>query len=650
MSTQARLALDHYAVPWLLVTAMVTVAPHFEHQPLWLSLFSALVFAWAAWLWWSDQRLPGRWLLMLIVVAGCAGVWIEFRTLFGRDSGVALLVMLMALKLLELKSRRDAVVVVTLAYFLLLTHYFYSQAIATGLWLLFALWAVTATLIRIHGGAAATLRGSLRHAAVLAGQALPFMLVLYLLFPRVAGPLWGLPQDAHAGRTGLSETMAPGNIANLARSGEIAFRVLFDGAPPPRDKLYWRGPVLEDFDGRTWRPHAGITPRPHLEASSPAIAYETTLEGHNQRWLLALDAPSSLPPDTILGGTLTANARQPVSIRQRFRLAATLDYRFNVEESQSVLNRSLLLPPGRNPRSLALARRWQGEQGAPEAIIGKALALFSGQFTYTLQPPLLGEDSIDEFLFTTQRGFCEHFAAAFVVLMRGAGIPARVVTGYQGGERNPVDGYFVIRQSDAHAWAEVWLAGRGWVRIDPTAAVSPLRVENGIAGALPAGEPLPALLQVRTDWLRTLRHRWEAINNAWNQQVLGFDRERQRRLLESFGIPDADWRSLTVALAVAGSLLLVAIMGWALYHRPRHDPARRLWHAALRHLARRQVHCPPWETPLALLARLREEQPALAAPLARVVDAYLQARYGPPGDDLATLRDAVARLRRWRNT
>jgi protein-glutamine gamma-glutamyltransferase len=650
MSTQARLALDHYAVPWLLVTAVLVVAPHFEHQPAWLSLFCSLVFAWAAWLWWSDQRLPGRWLLMLIVIGGCAGIWIEFRTLFGRDTGVALLVMLMALKLLELKSRRDAVVVVTLAYFLLLTHYFYSQSIATGLWLLVALWIVTATLIRIHGGAAASLRGTLRHSAVLAGQALPFMLVLYLLFPRVAGPLWGLPQDAHAGRTGLSETMAPGNIANLARSGEIAFRVLFDGAMPPRDKLYWRGPVLEEFDGRTWRPYAGITPRPRLDLLGPPIAYESTLEGHNQGWLLALDAPNSLPPETSLSGTLTANARQPVSTRQRFRFVSTLDYRFNVSESQPILTRNLQLPDGRNPRSLELARRWRGEQIQPEAIIGKALELFSAEFTYTLQPPLLGEDGVDEFLFTTRRGFCEHFAAAFVVLMRAAGIPARVVTGYQGGDRNPVDGYLVVRQSDAHAWAEVWLAELGWVRVDPTAAVSPLRVESGIAGALPDGEPLPALLQVRTDWLRTLRHRWEAINNAWNQQVLGFDRERQRRMMESLGIPDADWRSLATALAGISGLLLVAVMAWALYHRPRRDPAAQLWHAALRHLARRQVDCAPWETPLALLARLRSEQPSLAEPVAHVVEAYLEARYGQPDKDLATLRDAVARLRRWRNT
>lgn len=644
MSTPAREALDHFATPWLFAAAAITVAPHFAHQPLWLSTFCSLALAWAGWLWGRNRRLPGRWLLMLVVAGGCAAILAEFRTLFGRDAGVALLVMLMALKLLELKSRRDAVVVVTLGYFLLLTHYFYSQSIATGLWLLAALWLLTAALIRVHGGRAATLQGTLRHAAILAGQALPFMLVLYLLFPRVAGPLWGLPQDAHAGRTGLSETMAPGNIANLARSGEIAFRVLFDSTPPPRDKLYWRGPVLEDFDGSTWRPYAGVTPRAQLEFRGPPVSYETTLEGHNQRWLLALDAPSVLPADTQLSGTLTANARQRLSFRQRFRFTSGLDYRFNAAEHAAVLERNLLLPPGRNPQTLALARSWRDAGSPPEALIDQALGLFASRFFYTLQPPLLGEDGIDDFLFTTRRGFCEHYAAAFVVLMRAAGLPARVVTGYQGGDRNPVDGYLVVRQSDAHAWAEVWLAGRGWVRVDPTAAVSPARIETGIADALPAGEPLPALLQVRTDLLRTLRHRWEAINNAWNQQVLGFDRERQRDLLARFGMPEADWRDLAIALAIATALLLAMSLVWALQHRPRRDAAAQLWQKALRQLARRQVHCAPWETPLALAARVRAERLELAAPVADVVEAYLLARYGSADQDLKPLRAAIARL------
>ena len=645
MSTPARQALDRQATPWLFASALVTIAPHVLHQAYWLSALAGLLMFWAIRLWWKDERLPGRWVLFLLVIVGCSGILIEFRSLFGRDAGVAMLVVFMAMKLLELKSQRDAVVVVVLGYFLLLTHYFYSQSIPTGLWLLFALWLVTATLIRLHGGPASTTRASLRYAASLCLQAIPFMLVLYLLFPRISGPLWGLPSDAHAGMTGLSDTMSPGSISRLAQSADIAFRARFSTTPPAKQKLYWRGPVMEQFDGTTWRLHDNRGTSPQLETLSAPLRYEMTLEPHNQRWILALDAPVQLPEGLNASNVLAVTQRLPVTERRRYELAASLDYRFNVDEDPRALSRNLALPPGVNPQARALAERWRSSDHRPSAIIGQAQALFAAEFTYTLQPPLLGQNGIDEFLFQTRRGFCEHYAGAFVFLMRAAGIPARVVSGYQGGEFNPLDGYLVIRQSDAHAWAEVWLEGQGWVRVDPTASVSPTRIETGIADALPFGEPLPALVQWRADWLRTLRYRWEAVNNAWNQHILGYDPQRQRELLSRLGLPETDWRSLATVLGIACSLLVAAMTAWTLYQRPAIDPARRLWLTALRQLARRQVDCAPWETPMAVAQRVREQRPELAETFQNVVDAYLQARYGKSNNNLNALREAVARLR-----
>ena len=645
MSTPARQALDRQATPWLFASALVTIAPHVLHQAYWLSALAGLLMFWAIRLWWKDERLPGRWVLFLLVIVGCSGILIEFRSLFGRDAGVAMLVVFMAMKLLELKSQRDAVVVVVLGYFLLLTHYFYSQSIPTGLWLLFALWLVTATLIRLHGGPASTTRASLRYAASLCLQAIPFMLVLYLLFPRISGPLWGLPSDAHAGMTGLSDTMSPGSISRLAQSADIAFRARFSTTPPAKQKLYWRGPVMEQFDGTTWRLHDNRRTSPQLETLSAPFRYVMTLEPHNQRWILALDAPVQLPEGLNASNVLAVTQRLPVTERRRYELAASLDYRFNVDEDPRALSRNLALPPGVNPQARALAERWRNSDHRPSAIIGQAQALFAAEFTYTLQPPLLGQNGIDEFLFKTRRGFCEHYAGAFVFLMRAAGIPARVVSGYQGGEFNPLDGYLVIRQSDAHAWAEVWLEGQGWVRVDPTASVSPTRIETGIADALPFGEPLPALVQWRADWLRTLRYRWEAVNNAWNQHILGYDPQRQRELLSRLGLPDTDWRSLATVLGIACSLLVAAMTAWTLYQRPAIDPARRLWLTALRQLARRQVDCAPWETPMAVAQRVREQRPELAETFQNVVDAYLQARYGKSNNNLNALREAVARLR-----
>jgi len=489
-------------------------------------------------------------------------------------------------------------------------------------------------------------RENLVQAGSLLAQALPFMLVLYLLFPRINGPLWGLPADAFTGQTGLSDSMAPGNIANLVRSGEIAFRVRFDEVPPARQQLYWRGPVLENFDGRIWRQATRPASPERIEELGPRIAYEMTLEAHGQRWLLALDAPVALPADAKLDGRLAALAPRPVDKRQRLRLSSSPAYRLNTAESPLSLSDNLRLPANGNPQTRELARNWQAQANGPAEVIARALRHFREEpFHYTLQPPLLGRDGIDDFLFRTRRGFCEHYAAAFVVLMRNAGIPARVVTGYQGGEMNPRDGYLVVRQSEAHAWAEVWLEKRGWVRVDPTAAVAPERIERGIVDALPAGEPLPAFLMRHGDWLRDLRHRWEALNNAWNQHILGYDTQRQRDLLSRLGF-EVDWRQLIIALGLACAIVLALVTAWSLRQRIRPAPEIRLWHRAQRRIG---IHCAPGETPLAFAARLRAADPALAARFDPVVRHFLLARYAPDNPtSLAALAAAVNRLPRRR--
>ncbi|WP_234086593.1 DUF3488 and transglutaminase-like domain-containing protein [Azonexus sp. R2A61] len=641
-----RPSIERGVLPWLWLSALAATAPHAIDQAGWLNAFAATLLALVAWRWWRHAGPLPRWLPPLIALSGGTGIWLTFGTLFGREAGVALLVLFMAMKFLELRSKRDAMVIVALGNFLLLTHYFQNQDILTGLWLLFTFWLLTASLVRLHGGPD-DWRANLRQAGMLAIQAVPFMIALFLLFPRIDGPLWGLPADAHAGRTGLSEDMAPGSIAQLARSDEIAFRVSFAGPIPPRARLYWRGPVLENFDGRRWLRHPRQAPVARVIAEGPGIAYESTLEANQQRWLMALDAPLAWPASARLDSRLSVVADKPLEARQRLRMQAALDYRFNVEEDPRTLAVNLALPAKTDPRTRRLAESWRNQAREPARIVALALRHFREEaFHYTLTPPLLGDNGIDQFLFETRRGFCEHYAAAFVVLMRAAGVPARVVTGYQGGEINPRDGYLTVRQSDAHAWAEVWLENRGWQRVDPTAAVSPLRIELGIAGALPPGEPLPPLLRLGSDWLRELRFGWEALNNAWNQQVLGYDTTRQRELLQRLGWPDADWRSLGLLLGGALSTLLALSAALILLRRPRPVPEIRLWHRALRRL---RVDCAPGETPHMLLARLHEQSPHTAECLAPVVAAYIQARYGPPTKNtLADLRLAVDRLPRWR--
>lgn len=628
--------LDTAAIPWLLACALATTAPHAGHQPHWLIAIAAAALTLRAWLWLTQRALPARWLLALCVFAGTAGIWLEYRTIFGRDAGVALLVLFMALKPLEMRLRRDAMVVVMLGFFLLLTHYFYSQSIPTGLWLIAAATLQTATLVRIFGGAQPA-PAIIRRAGLLLVQAVPFMLVMFLFFPRVNGPLWGLPQDAHSSRSGLPETIEPGSIANLVLDGSIAFRARFDGAPPANAALYWRGPVLDEFDGRRWRTArvAGPPlPTPEIRARGAQTAYEITLEAHQQRWLLALDAPLALPPQAVLTARMQVFARDPVRQRSRFRLLSATDYRAGIDEAAALLDLARRLPAAGNPQARALAAGWRQQHASPQAIAAAALLHFRREnFIYTLQPPLLGENAIDDFLFTTRRGFCEHYASAFVFLMRAAGVPARVVAGYQGGEANPVDGYVVVRQSDAHAWAEIWIAGEGWRRVDPTAAIAPSRVEQGIATALPAGEPLPAMARLDLDWLRQLRFRWEAVNNRWNQWVLGYNPDRQRELLRDFGLGDIDWRGMAALLATACGLLLAGIAGWALWQRPRQDAVQRLWLAYCRKLQRAGITRENWEGPLAFANRVAVRRPELGESVRAAAAAYIAARYGPPTPD-----------------
>ncbi len=635
--------LDRAQQLWLLACAFLALLPAAEHVPLWLTGVAGLALAWRTTLWWQGLPLPPRWLLTFLVVAGSAGVFITYRQFFGKDPGVALLVLFMVLKLLEMRSTRDALTVILLSYFLLLTHFLETQSIGFAGMSLLALIIATASLACLarRGG---SVTDHLRVSALMLAQATPFMLVLFLLFPRVQGPLWGMPVDAYSGMSGLSDTMSPGSIGNLSLSADIAFRVQFEGSVPPRQALYWRGPVLRFFDGRTWR--AGIPQStrnrelPHA-VSGPAIDYALTLEPHNKPWLFALEMPGTLPLNAIISSESQLLARLPIRTRIRYALRSHPDYAMGMAESADTLKPLLQLPDG-NPKTRTLMTQWRNELKDDEAIIRRLLAHFRQEsFFYTLTPPLLGEHSVDEFLFGTRRGFCEHFSSAFVFAMRAAGIPARVVTGYQGGEHNPVDGYFIVRQSDAHAWAEAWLPQKGWIRIDPTAAVAPNRIETGLATAVAAGEPLPFMVRADLDWLRALRFRWEALSNSWNQWVLGYTPERQRELLSRLGMIEPDWQAMTAAMATFCGLLLLGLMAWALRKRATRDPLLRAWERLSEKLSRIGLARRAWEGPADYAHRIAVARPLLAKPVADIAALYIALRYGRPDGS-----DAVGKLSR----
>ena len=650
-ATPSVTTLTRQQCAWLLAAAALSLAPHVSWLPAWIMGFGFALLGWRSLLLWRGSAPPPRLVLLALAIAAAIGVRAEFDHFFGKDPGVALLALLLGLKLLEVRVTRDALAAVLLCFFLQLSLFFEDQSIpVAGLTLAATLsgLAAMASLTDANGRA----REQLRTGTLLVAQGAPFMVLLFMLFPRVDGPLWGLPADAFSGRTGLSDTMSPGSISALGESSEIVFRAAFDGPPPRPDQRYWRGPVLTDFDGRTWRPRAFAEgAAPFYTVDGPRLNYTLTLEPHNRRWLLALDVPAAGADARLFTSDFQLLARQPVQSRIRVELASHPESLIGLTESDAVLAAARRLPAAFNPRTLALADELATGAESHEAILRRVIThLRQYELIYTLRPPLLGSDSVDEFLFDTRRGFCEHFAGAFTVLMRAAGVPARVVTGYQGGEINPIDGNLVVRQSHAHAWSEVWLEGRGWVRVDPTALSAPRRIDDGLAAALPEGEALPIMMHPRMEWLRGLRLRWEAVSNAWNQRVLGYNPQRQKELLARLGLDQGSSWMLGGAIAGTGALLFGLLLWWTTRKRRPADPLERVWMRFCTALARHGIARQAWEGPHQFGTRVASETsmpPATREAIRAVCEDYARLRYGPKcsADDMRALRTRINAIR-----
>lgn len=646
------LPLDRRAVNLLMLSTGAALTPHLLHLPPYIPLF-CLVFG--LWRWMSAHyawALPGMAARILLTMTALTGVYVSFGTVFGRDAGTGLLAIMLGLKLLETRCYRDAVVVLFLDYFLCVTTVLYSQAIPLLVYLALVLLVITATMIELNQPSRSRdpLRTMLRRAGALLLQALPLTLLMFVLFPRISGPLWGLPQDAYNGMNGLDDSMSPGSITHLSRSDEVAFRVDFSGAIPPAQQLYWRGPVLWYTDGRSWstdREKAAPTPATGLGFTplDEGLEYSVTLEPHNRSWLYALDVPTTVPAQAHRTTDLFLVADKPVRQLTRYTATSVTYYRTD-DLTTAERARALQLPPA-NPAAQALGVKWRRQAADDMAVVNQALSYFSTEpFYYTLDPPPLSRNSIDEFLFETRRGFCEHYSAAFTLLMRAAGIPARVVTGYQGGELNPIGNYLIVRQRDAHAWSEIWLAGQGWVRIDPTAAVAPQRIEQGIDSVLPSGNrgilhdfedgPLGAL------WQHS-RLAWDTLNNRWNQWVLAYGPANQAAFLARFGL--ASWATMALVM-LGGIVLLLATLAVVLLlkRRRKFDPAVLLYQRFCAKLARRGIVRAPSEGPAAFAARVQRQHPELREAVTRINRLYVAIRYGSlySADLIQQLRHEVA--------
>ncbi|HYC38469.1 MAG TPA: DUF3488 and transglutaminase-like domain-containing protein [Usitatibacter sp.] len=654
MSTLAGPAqLDVRNIWWLLAAFAFVVAPHLLRLPYWIAIFFGVVIGWRAWISWSALRAPPRWLMWGLTIAATIGTYLTYGRIFGREGWSTLLIIMSALKLLESRDQRDIVVCVYLGFFLVMLNFLFSQTIPLGIYMLVCVWVFVGVLVGFnHVGRAPTMSERLKPAGELLVQALPLMVAFFILFPRAQGPLWALPRDTRAGQTGLSETMTPGNIANLIKSDALAFRVTFPDGLPPYQSLYWRGPVMPNFDGATWSmPQHLAQGRFNYPRRERPTRYSVTLEPHQKTWLFALDVPGELPPRSNILSDQTIRTYRPIEQRMRYDMMSYLRYQYGHDTSTYQRDLNLRFDETRNPRTVALGRQWARENPDPRAIVTKASRLLSSGFTYTLEPPLLDRlHPYDDFLFNSKQGFCEHYSGSFALLMRAAGIPARVVTGYQGGEVNPLNNELIVRQADAHAWTEIWIAAEGWVRIDPTAAVSPLRVEGGVNAALGPIGVIPSLIAADgLGLLANLRFAWQFVNSHWDAWVVGYNMDRQRQFFSQLGFPTVDWRTLGFWLLVA-TFVLGSIVSLGLLVRdrpPRREASLTAWNRFCAKLARAGLARAPHEGPLDFLARVQAARPQMAAEVEEITRRYIEARYGGGAsrDDLRELRRRVKEFR-----
>lgn len=593
----------------------------------------------------KSRRLIFSAVTALLVLA----VLVSFRTLNGLAAGTALLVVMGALKVLESRTRRDDAIVIGVSFFMLLAAALGDQSLArVPLYLLTAWIACAAMMLVAHPQAELPVRAALRLSARALAMALPLAAACFLFFPRFGGHFWALPGGGGA-TTGLSDTMSPGAIDQLVSEYDPVFRARFEGALPPPEQRYWRGPVLNDFDGFTWRrQRLGYVDTPR-EPVGEALRYRVWLEPTRRNWVFALDTVDAAPRhDIFLSHDRQLWRSEPVNDTLVYDASSHLETRARGPLSKIGRQHETRLPDGRNPRTLALARelraRFPDDAGYARAVLDW---FRDNGLEYSLEPGATSLDSVDSVLFDNKRGFCGHFASAYAMLMRAAGIPARVVTGYLGGEWNPVGGYLIVRQSDAHAWTEYWLDGRGWIRADPTSVVEPERLTRGLYDIV--GEAAtPASIAFRQNaWLSRLAQYWDSANIWWRNQVLDFNLRSQFDLMRALGIDSPGWEHLGWAFA-AGLLLWLAWVALTLRRsvaREKPDRIARAWLRALRKLEKIAPRAPS-EGAMDYARRVAAEHPHLGAPVTALATRYTRLRFGPEAanEDIAELEREVSRL------
>ncbi len=626
-----------------------------ELIPLIFALFGALsgaiflippwIFLWCVILWIyagtgaiKGFKRPGRAMLIILTLMGFSGILISFRGAFASDAYMGILAVMSGLKPLEVKSYRDRIVMVFLSYFMIIANLLNSDSIGMIFYMLFSVFLTTSVLIHLNSP-----DNLWKHKARLSGimmaQAIPIMIVLFFLFPRIQGGFLGLVRRAH-GSSGLSDTISPGSISGLVPSKEIAFRVKFHGPLPKPDKRYFRALVFSVFDGRTWHVQKQIPKLFRPLKGADKTEYTITMEPYGKRWLFALDMPVKAPYTGIMTANHTILAKRKVNAKIVYNIASYMKYNTGPLQKWEYIN--LILPVMGNPKARLLAKKWLKLYKNPEKIISAAIRFFSENgFKYTLSPPVSGKNPIDNLLFETKKGYCEHYASAMAFLLRAAKIPARIVGGYLGGEMNPYGDYLIVRQSDAHAWVEAWLPQKGWMRIDPTLFVAPERIEEGVRYAL-SGEDLTLIdsmphLGIISDILEKARLGWDSVNTYWTLWIMGYGVKRQQSLFMRLGFKNSSWKAYLKAVFMAFGLIgcFVILFAIGIYKKKtvKSDPAKKAYDIFCKKLAKKGIVRRPCQGPLDFVEQLIKKLPQAEEKAREITDIYILVRYGNKKDN-----------------
>lgn len=632
------------SLPWTMTALAVSIVPHLPYLPIWISiaLFGCMIWRYAI----EKRRrsLPSAWFRALLALACFLGVLQTYSTVSGVGPGSALLAIMAALKLLETRKRRDQFVLLFISIFLVMSALLREQYLWSLPYLVVSIIVIMTAWLRMSAAHYETARQSFLTGGRLLLYAAPLAVAMWIFFPRIAVPFWAVPMDTGTATTGISDSMSPGDVSKLSRSDAVAFRVKFDGPTPAARDRYWRGLVLTVFNGRTWSmndPYEGARVHEIVSGQGDPIKYQITLEATRQPYVFALDMPWSWTLErTFMGPQQQLVNARPIDQRVAYEAVSYTTFSTDANLGDYARSWYQRLPDASNPRTRRLAQEMRNAAKSDKAYIESVLRKFyTEEYFYTLEPPPLGNNSVDRFLFDTRRGFCEHYASAFAVMMRAADIPARIVLGYQGGEINSMAGHLIVRQSDAHAWNEIWLEEHGWYRVDPTAAVAPGRIDLGASDAAFQGVGEAWGLSAPSQILHRLSMTIDALDAKWNDWVLGYGPDKQDEFMQRLGMHDPDWQKmmLTMIGLILGLIGLISLLLALRYRPPAKDPAAILFKRFVRKTG---LEPGIGETAESFSRRAMQTGTLPADTVRSVTTAYHDARYGPADES------AIARLKR----